>query len=118
VSSEYHDAKRCKDCMDTGTVAIYAHRSVKAVELGKTIKFAYSSAVICHCAVATKRYGKVLVDDQPPCSFTEYDFCRMPSHYHRPTPDTVEQDVRVMREWLDGRGTARVGEFTAEDWRG
>jgi hypothetical protein len=104
--------------MDTGSVAIYSHRSVKAVEQGRAIKFAYCAAAICQCAVASKRYGKVQIDDREPCSFNEQDFCRMPSHYYLPTSATVEEDVRFIREWLDGRGTARVGEFTAEDWRG
>jgi len=116
-SNEYHGAK-CRDCDGSGTVAIYAHRTVRAVKLGQSIRFAYQAVAVCNCTMADKKYGSVMVDDQPIRRFEEEQYCRLPSHYYTPTPETVDKDIEVIRAWLDGRGTARVGEFTAEDWRG
>jgi|694.fasta_scaffold63582_5 hypothetical protein len=114
----FHEARKCPDCAGTGVVGIYAHKSVKAVEMGRPIHAVYTAVVVCTCAEADKRYGSVQVDQKPIGRYFPQGYCRLPDPFYRATPATREADIRNMRQWLDERGTARVGEFTVDDWRG
>lgn len=114
----FSEARKCPDCAGTGVVGIYAHRSVKAVAMGRSVRSVYPAAAVCTCSAADARYGAVQVDGQPIGRYFPEGYCRLPDPFYRPTPATLEADVRHIRQWLDERGTARVGEFTAEDWRG
>ena len=109
---------RCPLCSGSGVVGIFAHKSVKAVEHGRAIRCAYAAGVVCECAAGAGRYGSVQIDGQPIGGYFAQGFCRLPNPFYRPTPSTIAADVAWMQAWLDGRGTARVGEFTVDDWRG
>lgn len=69
--------------------------------------------VCCTCQTADERYGRW----EP--ALPRYDdnqYCLMPPPPFSPSADTIDADEGRIAEWLDARGVARCGEFTADAW--
>jgi hypothetical protein len=108
-------ATRCPLCRDTGVVAIYGRQSIDQVRKDRPMKCAIRSAVVCTCSTADARFGKVESEGMPVVRYEEGGYCPLPHLGYVPNVETVHQDYKLIRDWLDTR-RPRVGTFSADDW--
>jgi hypothetical protein len=81
------------------------------MEMGGTC--AKASFVCCTCQTADDRYGRW--EPEPP-RYNAAKYCLLPPPPYTPSAETADEDEDRIRQWLDDTGTARCGQFSAEEW--
>lgn len=69
--------------------------------------------VCCTCQTADERYGRW--EPSPP-RYNPDTHCLIPSPPYTPSSQTIDEDEERIRAWLDETGTARCGQFSADQW--
>lgn len=74
---------------------------------------AKAAFVCCTCQTADERYGRW--QPEPP-RYNAATHCLLPEPPYTPSAETAEEDEIRIKHWLDQTGTARCGQFSAEEW--